>query len=312
MKDFLNFAMRRTAYGILVVLAVTVVLFAILQMMPGDAIELLGGERISQERIAQMRSQWGLDNPPVVQYFYWLKNLASGNMGMSILTSQEVGTMIMERLPYTLGLTFSALLVEYLLALPLGLIAGVTRGSWFDRFCVQLTLILRAIPNFWLGILLILLFSVKYPLLPISGYQGPSSMILPVLTIALPFVADTMRLTRAEVAEVMVERHVTTARAKGLGEKMILLRHVLRNAMVPVTVMFFLALPWLIGGSVVVETVFAWPGMGRLLWRAVAQQDYPVIQGVIFVIALLTVVSNIIGDIVLSLIDPRIKGIVKN
>lgn len=312
MKGVLKFALRRATYGILVVLAVTMVLFAILQMMPGDAIELLGGDRISPERIALMKTQWGLDKPPVVQYFYWLKNLATGNMGTSILTSQDVGEMIMERLPYTLGLTFLALLVEYLLALPLGLIAGVTRGSWFDRFCVQLTVVLRAIPNFWLGILLILLLSVKYPLFPVSGYQGPSSLVLPVLTIALPLVADTMRLTRAEVIEVMVERHVITARAKGLGEKLILLRHVLRNAMVPVTVMFFLALPWLIGGSVVVETVFSWPGMGRLLWRAVTQQDYPVIQGIIFVIALLTVVSNTVGDIALSLLDPRIKGAVKN
>jgi peptide/nickel transport system permease protein len=259
-----------------------------------------------------MRTVWGLDKPPVIQYLYWLRNLATGNMGVSIMTSQNVAGMIMSRLPYTLLLTFTAILAQYLVAVPLGLAAGVCRDTPFDRVCVQLTVILRAIPGFWLGILLILLFSVKLRMFPVSGYSGPSSLVLPVLSIALPLIADTMRLTRSEVAEVMAERHVTTARAKGLAERLILLRHVLRNSMVPITVMFFLMFPWLIGGSVVIETVFSWPGMGRLLWRSVSQQDYPVIQGIIFIIAVMTVICSTIGDIVLSLLDPRIKGALKS
>jgi peptide/nickel transport system permease protein len=312
MNGFLSFILRRVAYGMLVVVSVTVVLFSILQMMPGDAIELLGGSRISKNRIEMMRAAWGLDKPPAVQYLYWLRNLATGNMGVSIMTSQNVAAMIMGRLPYTLLLTFIAIMVQYLVAIPLGLAAGVYRDSMFDRICVQFTVILRAIPGFWLGILLILLFSVKLRIFPVSGYSGPRSLVLPVLSIALPLIADTMRLTRSEVVEVMAERHVTTARAKGLTERLILIRHVLRNSMVPVTVMFFLMFPWLIGGSVVIETVFSWPGMGRLLWRSVAQQDYPVIQGIIFIIAILTVICSTIGDIVLSLLDPRIKGALKS
>ncbi|MDR3281228.1 MAG: ABC transporter permease [Synergistaceae bacterium] len=312
MRDFALFVARRVLYGLLVIVAVSAVLFSILQMMPGDAIELLGGNRVSRARIDAMRVAWGLDKPPAWQYFYWLRNLAGGNMGVSILTSQDVAKMISSRLPYTLGLTLCALLVQYLIAIPIGLIAGVNKDSWFDRASVQATVILRAMPNFWLGILLMLLFSVKLRMFPISGYSGAKSLVLPVLSIALPYIADTMRLTRAEVIETMAERHVTTARAKGLSERLILLRHVLRNSLVPVTVMFFLALPWLIGGSVVVEAVFSWPGMGRLLWRSVAQQDYPVIQGVVFVITTLTVVCNTIGDVVLSLLDPRIKGAVRN
>jgi peptide/nickel transport system permease protein len=312
MKDLAVFVLRRVLYGLLVVVAVSAVLFSILQMMPGDAIELLGGNRVSKNRIEAMREAWGLDKPPVLQYFYWLRNMAAGNMGVSIITSQEVKKIIFARLPYTLGLTICALFVQYLVALPLGLLAGMNKDSWFDRASVQLTVVLRAMPNFWLGILLMLLFSVKLRIFPISGYSGPSSLALPVLSIALPYIADTMRLTRAEVIETMAERHVVTARAKGLPEKLIMMRHVLRNSLVPVAVMFFLSLPWLIGGSVVVEAVFSWPGMGRLLWRSVAQQDYPVIQGIVFIITVLTVICNTIGDVVLSLLDPRIKGVVKN
>ena len=312
MGDFLRFVARRAIYGIFVVIVVTAVLFAVLQMMPGDAISLLGGTRVSQNRIEMMRRTWGLDRPPVIQYFYWLRNLATGNMGISITTSQDVAQMILSRMPYTLGLTICALLVQYIIAIPLGLIAGVWKNSKFDKACVMITVILRAIPSFWLGILLILLFSVKLSLLPVSGFSGASSMILPVLSLALPMIADTLRLTRAEVMEIMTERHISTARAKGLSEYLVLLRHVLRNSLVPVTVMFFLSLPWLIGGSVVVETVFSWPGMGRLLWRSVAQQDYPVIQGIIFFIAVLTVACGMIGDIALSLLDPRIKGAVRS
>ncbi|MDR1509096.1 MAG: ABC transporter permease [Synergistaceae bacterium] len=312
MNGFFSFVARRVVYGVLVVISVTVVLFSILQMMPGDAIELLGGSRISKNRIEMMRTAWGLDKPPAVQYLYWLRNLATGNMGVSIMTSQDVSRMIMSRLPYTLLLTFLAIAVQYLVAIPLGLAAGVCRDSLFDRICVQVTVILRAIPSFWLGILLILMFSVKLRVFPVSGYNGPSSLALPVLSISLPLIADTMRLTRSEVVEVMAERHVTTARAKGLTGRSILIRHVLRNSMVPVTVMFFLMFPWLVGGSVVIETVFSWPGMGRLLWRSVSQQDYPVIQGIIFIIAVLTVICSTIGDIVLSLLDPRIKGALKS
>jgi len=311
-KNFLLFAARRVVYGILVVIAVSAALFSILQMMPGDAITLIGGNRVSQNRIDMMRAVWGLDKPAAVQYFYWLKNLATGNMGVSILTSQDVAKMIYSRLPYTLGLTLCALLLQYTVAIPLGLMAGVRKDSWFDRLSVQATVMLRAMPNFWLGILLMLLFGIKLRMFPLSGYSGAKSLVLPVLSIALPYIGDTMRLTRAEVIETINERHVTTARAKGLRERAILTRHVLRNSLVPVAVMFFLSLPWLIGGSVVVEAVYSWPGMGRLLWRSVAQQDYPVIQGIVFVITVLTVICSAAGDIALSLLDPRIKGAVKS
>lgn len=162
-------------------------------------------------------------------------------------------------------------------------------------------------PPFWLGVLFILTFSIWLGILPISGWSGLTSLILPAFTLALPSLAQIFRLTRSEVLDVLDEKYVTTAYAKGLKNKIVLVKHVLRNAMIPVTVMFFLSLPWLIGGAVVVENVFAWPGMGQLLWKAISKQDFVIVQGVVLVITVLTVVCNLIGDIISGILDPRIR-----
>ena len=162
-------------------------------------------------------------------------------------------------------------------------------------------------PPFWLGVLLMLIFSIHLNILPLSGYSGFASLILPALTLSLPALAQIFRLTRSEVLDVLDEKYVTTAYAKGIEDKKILVRHVLRNALIPVTVMFFLSLPWLIGGAVVVENVFAWPGMGQLLWKGIAKQDFVIVQGIVFVITILTVICNIIGDMISGILDPRIR-----
>jgi peptide/nickel transport system permease protein len=307
MNDYASYAAHRLLQGIFIVLAVTAILFAILHMMPGDPIQLINNPRLGAEAIAKLRAKWGLDKPAVVQYFYWLGNLLRGEMGHSIANGQSVTVLLASRLPFTLQITLTALVLQYLIAVPLGLIAGYHQGSIFDKAAVVVTSILRAIPYFWLGIILIIFFSVYLRLLPISGYRGWQSLIMPVLTLTLPALADTLRLTRSEVLEVMREKHVTTAIAKGLGQKLVVLRHILRNALVPVTVMFFLSVPWLIGGSVITETIFAWPGMGRLLWKAISAQDFPVVQGIVLIISILTVVSTTIGDILTAVLDPRIR-----
>lgn len=307
MNDYAIYAAHRLLQGIFIVLAVTAILFAILHMMPGDPIQLINNPRLGPEAIAKLRAKWGLDKPAVVQYFYWLGNLLRGEMGHSITNGQSVTVLLASRLPFTLQITLTALVLQYLIAVPLGLIAGYHQGSIFDKTAVVVTSILRAIPYFWLGIILIIFFSVYLRLLPISGYRGWQSLIMPVLTLTLPSLADTLRLTRSEVLEVMREKHVTTAIAKGLGQKLVVLRHILRNALVPVTVMFFLSVPWLIGGSVITETIFAWPGMGRLLWKAISAQDFPVVQGIVLIISILTVVSTTIGDILTAVLDPRIR-----
>lgn len=307
MSDVVKYILKRLLIGVLVVLCVTIIIFGIMQAMPGNPIELMTDTRVSEQKIAELEVKWGLDKPPVVQYFYWLGNICRGDFGTSITTGQEVAYLVKERLPYTLMLTGAAMLVEYLLAIPLGLIAAVRKDGILDKFLTIVMVVLWSMPAFWLGVLFIRQFAIKNTFFPISGYSGLRSLILPALTLALPMLAQIFRLTRSEVLDVLEEKHVETAYAKGLSDRKVLVRHVLRNALIPVTVTFFLNLPWLIGGSVVVENVFAWPGMGQLLWKGIAKQDFPIVQGIVFVIAVLTVICNLIGDIVSGILDPRIR-----
>ena len=307
MNDIVRFVVKRLIMGVAIVLFVSVFVFAIMQAMPGNPIDLMVDTRVSPERVAELEAQWGLDKPPIVQFFYWLGNILQGDFGMSVSMKQNVGDLIMQRLPYTLMLTGAALLIEYIIAIPLGLMAAVKKDKLTDKALTVGTIVLWSMPQFWLGVLLMFIFSITLGVLPLSGYSGFTSLILPAFTLALPTLAQIFRLTRSEVLDVMRERYVMTARAKGIAGKKVLIKHVLRNALIPVTVMFFLSLPWLIGGAVVVENVFAWPGMGQMLWKAISKQDFMVVQGIIFVITILTVICNLIGDIISGILDPRIR-----
>jgi len=306
-NDMLTYTIKRLFQGVFVVIAVTVIVFSIMQLMPGDPIRLICNPRIPPERIEELRHLWGLDKPIIIQYFYWFSNVVKGDFGTSIISGQKVSTLIAQRLPYTLMLTGPALLLEFIISVFLGLIAAYKRDSIFDKLIVNMAIILRAIPIFWLGILFIMLFSLKLRILPVSGYSGFKSLILPLSTLVLPYLATNLRLTRSEVLEVLRERMVLTAYAKGLNDQQVLFRHVLRNALIPTTVLFFLSLPWIFGGSVIIESIFAWPGTGKLLWKSIVGQDFPVVQGIIFIIALLTVISNTMGDIIAAILDPRIR-----
>ena len=307
MSPTVRYVINRMLIGIAVVLCVSLAIFGILQAMPGDPVDLMTGPRVPAEKIAQIKARWGLDQPWYIQYLFWLGNVLRGDFGLSITTGQEVSYLIAQRLPYTLMLTGIAIVIQYVIAIPLGLYAAVHKGGAFDRASNVIMVVLWSMPGFWLGVLLIMLLSIRLGAFPISGWSGPVSLVLPVLTLALPNMAQTFRLTRSEVLDVMNERYVTTATAKGLRTNQVLLRHVLRCALIPVTVTFFLSLPWLIGGAVVVENVFAWPGMGQLLWTGISRQDFPIVQGIVFVISILTVVCNLIGDVVSGMLDPRIR-----
>jgi len=307
MSDMIEYILRRLVIGFFVVLAATVLVFGIMQLMPGDPVQLIANPRVSAERIEQLREQWGLNKPVYVQYFYWLSNVLKGNLGTSITTGQSVLTLIKSRLPYTLLLAGSSLILQYIIAVPLGLWAAYRENTLFDNIVVILTIVIWSMPLFWLGVLFIMYFSLKLKLLPVSGYSGFKSLVLPLATATLHYLASTLRLTRSEVLEVLREKYVVTAYSKGLNNKAVLLKHVLRNALIPVTVMFFLSLPWMLGGSVIIERVFSWPGMGQLLWKAISTQDYPIVQGIVLIIAILTVLSNILGDILTALLDPRIR-----
>jgi len=302
-----QYILRRLLWGILTVITVSVLIFLIIYFMPGDPIRMIADPRMPAEQLDTLRQEWGLDRPAHIQYLIWLTNVVRGDFGISIRTRQPVSLQIIRRLPFTFLLTFTALLFRYIVGVGIGLIVGIKRGSLLDKVLIVGTVVLRSLPNFWLGIILILLFSIYIPIFPISGYDGLFSVILPMLALSLPLIANTMRLTRSEVLEVLREQYVRTAYAKGLSKRNVILKHVLRNALIPVTVVFFLSIPWLIGGAVVVETVFAWPGMGRLLWQSISAQDLPVVQAIIFIIAILTVISNTIGDIVCAALDPTVR-----
>ena len=303
----LEYIIRRLFIGVLVLLTVSILLFAIMHSMPGDPIQLIAGDRADPQKILELRIKFGLDKPLYIQYFKWLLNALRGDFGLSILASQPVSVLIMSRLKYTLMLSGIAVLLQYILAIPIALLAAFKKNSLLDKFTVYSTIILWSTPQFWLGILLILLFAVKIPIFPISGYSGPLSLVLPVATILLTNMASGIRITRSEIVDILNEKYVITAYAKGLNEKVILIKHVLRNALIPTTVMFFLSIPWIIGGSVIVEKIFAYPGMGYLLWTSITKQDYPVVQGIVLIIALLTVVSNTLGDVVVAYLDPRVR-----
>lgn len=305
MKAYL---LNRLGLAVLVVFAASLIVFLIMHLTPGDPIRLLtGGTRITPEKVEELRQKWGLDQPLHIQYLRWLGNIGKGDFGTSIVQKRAVSDMILERLPYTLALTVSAMILSILLGLPLGVVSAVRQYTLLDHLSMALALFWRSMPDFWLGLMLMLIFGLRLGWLPISGFSGPKSLVLPVLTLGMVEVGLLARLMRSEMLEVLREDYVRTARAKGLTEFIVQYKHALRNAIISVVVYLFLGIPWLISGAVVVETIFGLPGMGNLLYRSILSKDYPVVQAMILVIAILTVIFNLMGDILTGILDPRIR-----
>jgi ABC-type dipeptide/oligopeptide/nickel transport system permease component len=298
---------KRVLIGIPVILFVSLFIFLLMQMLPGDPIKLIAGERVTPERIEELRRSWGLDQPVYIQYFYWLSHVMTGDFGYSYVTRLPVSLLIWSRLPYTIQLTFTALVLSYVFGIPIGVVAALKRGTAVDNITIGVATFFYSMPTYWLGLILMLTFGLYLRWFPISGSSSLESMVLPLLTLTLPYVAMSARIVRTEMLEVLTEDYVRTAWAKGLPSRRVILRHALRNALIPLTVMFFLDLPWIIGGAVIVESIFAWPGMGSLLYKSILKQDYPVVQALVLVITILTVVCNILGDIVSAFLDPRIR-----
>ncbi len=290
-----------------VVLGVTMIVFAILFLTPGDPIRTMAGERASEERVQEIRTQLGLDRPWPEQYLRWLGRVAQGDLGISIAAKRPVAQLIREQLPFTLRLTLTALTIGTVLGVILGVLAAVKQNTWLDHLITFTSLFWFSMPGFWLGLMLMLVFGLWLRWTPISGARGATALILPALTLALPQMGSLARLVRTEMLEVLHEEYIKTAHAKGVHPISVFYRHALRNALIPVAVLLFLSIPWLLGGAVVVESIFAWPGMGRLMYQALTQKDFPVVQGLLLMIALSTVIANLLGDIATTLLDPRIE-----
>ena len=300
--------MKKLGIGLILVVAVTLLVFSLLYMMPGNPIDIMTDRKVSAEKRADMVHQYGFDQPLHVQYVRWMKKIIlDQDFGQSVRYKVPVWNLMRDRIPRSVKLCGWSLLIEMLLALPLGLLAAIKKDSFYDRFSVNFTLMLTSMPSFWLGALLILIFAVGLKWFPISGFESARNYVLPVAALTAGSLAGTLRLTRAEVLEVLNEKYVTTALAKGLPYERVMFKHVLRNALIMVTVSVFMSLPWLISGAVVTEKIFGIPGMGNLLLNSIVVQDFPVVQAVLLLIAILTVICNLLSDIVIAILDPRIR-----
>lgn len=276
-------------------------------MMPGDPIDIVVDRKVTAERKAELAHELGYDRPLMVQYFDWSNKVLHGDFGNSVRYKSQVTDLMMARIPYSLKLCGWAMFWELVLAIPLGLLCAMKKDKIFDRFTVNFSLLLTAIPSFWLGALFIIFFAVDLRVLPISGYSTPAHFILPVATTVLGGMGATLRITRSEVLDVMNEKYVTTAYAKGVSKKNVMVKHVLRNALILITTLVFMSIPWLISGAVVIEKIFGLPGMGNLLLNSIIVQDMPVVQAVLLFITILTVICNLLSDIIMGILDPRIR-----
>lgn len=308
-----SFLIRRSLMTVPIIIGVTIIVFLLMQAS-GDPIRLIYGANVPPERVAQLREDLGLDLPIYQQYLNWVGNLLRGDLGISIRTNIPVFTMIRERIIPTLELTILALIITLAVSIPAGIISAVKRYSIFDHFSRVFALFWVSMPYFWLGIIFILIFSINLRWFPVSGRGGPvfslngfKHIILPSLTLGLPPAALFMRIIRSKMLEIINEDYVRTARSKGLKESVIVIKHCFRNALVSVVTLLGLRIPWLFGGAVITETVFSWPGTGRLLVNSIMQRDYPVVQGTVLMIALLVIISNILVDFSYVLLDPRIR-----
>lgn len=305
----------RLLQTLVLVFLVTVVTFLLISLAPGGP-AILFDPNMTREQMEEMRRIMGLDQPLHVQYVRWLGHVARGDLGTSYTLARPVAELILDRLPATLILSASALAVSLLVGLPLGVLAGVRRNSWVDHLCTVTSFLGVSLPSFWYGLMLIVVVAVSWRLLPAGGMYTVGSeslgdllrhLILPTVVLGTIHTAEIVRYTRSSMISVLRQDFVRTARAKGLAERMVIYRHALRNALLPVVTVVGLMLPRLVAGAAVTEQVFSWPGMGQLAVRAAFQRDYPTIMGVTMVVSVAVVVANLLTDIFYCYLDPRIR-----
>lgn len=288
-------------------LGVVTVVFLIVHLIPGDPIEIMLGEQALAVDKEALRHEMGLDKPIHLQYVAFLKGLVRGDLGQSLHTKQPVLTSIARRLPATIELAAAAMAVALLLAIPLGLLAAYKKDSLVDQGSMLFALLGISMPNFWLGPLLIIVFSLKLGWFPVSGRGSLAHVVLPAITLGTAMAAILTRMTRASMLDVIQSDYITAARAKGVRESLVVLKHAFRNALIPVVTIVGLQIGGLLAGSIITETIFAWPGIGRLTIQAINARDYPLVQGCVLIIALGYVLVNFATDLLYGLIDPRIR-----
>jgi peptide/nickel transport system permease protein len=303
----LPYLLRRLVLTIPVLLGVATLVFALIHLVPGDPALAMLGEGAAPSEVAALRHTLGLDRPLLTQYGAFLRGIARGDLGTSFRYNTPVAAQIREKFPNTAVLALSAMAVALVLAIPLGILAAVYKGTLIDDAAMTLSLVGVSMPNFWLGPLLAILFSVKFGWLPVSGTGGLSHLVLPAVTLGAALSAILARMTRASVLDELRELYVLAARARGLSAARAVMRHAFRNSLIPIVTIVGLQFGAVLTGTIITETIFAWPGIGRLLIQAINFRDYPLVQGCILFIAVTYVLMNLITDLTYGLLDPRIR-----
>ena len=304
-----NYLIRRLFTSILVLFGISILVFSVIHLVPGDVtMAILGRQKVNEEKVAELREQLGLNDPLYVQYGRYVSGALKGDLGKSIRTNQSVSESIAEQLPGTFVLAMSALAVALSIGAVFGMMAALRHGTWVDTIVMGLSVSGLSIPTFWMGLLLILFFSVRLKLFPsISNGSSFADLFLPALTLGLPEAAVVARMVRASMLDVLNKEYITTARAKGLFERSVIINHALRNALIPVVTFVGLQMAYLLGGATIVETMFARQGIGRLAVQAIYSRDYPMVQGVVLITATIYVLINTVTDITYVLLNPKIR-----
>ncbi len=303
----LRFLARRLALTVPVLLGVATLVFSLIHLIPGDPAQAMLGETAPQSDVEELRRRLGLDRPLLEQYGLFLTGVASGDLGTSLRTGQPVATQILERMPATIELAAAAMLVALCVSIPLGIAAAVWRGTAVDHTAMTLALTGVSIPNFWLGPLLAIVFAIELGWLPVSGRGTAAHLVLPAISLGAALAAILARMTRASMLEELREPYVQAARARGVSQFRAVIRHAFRNSLIPVVTLVGLQFGAVLTGAVITETIFAWPGIGRLLIQSIGFRDYPLVQGCILLIAVTYVGVNLLTDLVYGVIDPRIR-----
>jgi ABC-type dipeptide/oligopeptide/nickel transport system permease component len=302
-----GYLLRRLAQTVPILFLVATLVFSLIHLIPGDPVEILLGESAREADVEALRARLGLDRPLGAQYLAFLSGLARGDLGVSVASGRPVTEMIREHYPATLELALAGMLVALILALPLGVSAALQRDRWLDHGSRFFALLGVSIPNFWLGPVLILLFSVHWNLLPVSGRGTWRHLILPAVTLGTALAGLLTRMVRSSLTEELRRPYLATARAKGLSRPEVVVRHALSNALIPVVTVVGLQFGALLTGTIITETIFSWPGLGRLLIQAIRTRDYPLVQAGVLIIAVTYVLVNLATDVVYAWLDPRIR-----
>ena len=300
------FIVSRLIIAVLVAITVSVIGFSLLRLS-GDLAQQLAGDDAKPAQIAEVARRYGLDRPLHVQYFDWAGNALSGDLGRSLFTNESVAQLISERLGVTVQLAFMSIIFAVLVAVPLGVLAAVRSNTWVDRLALSLAVFGQAIPNFWLGLILIVLFGVTLQWLPITGSDSLAHFILPTVTLGFTVMPSFMRLTRSGMLDVLEADYIRTARAKGLSPASVIFKHALRNAILPVVSLIAVSLGFLLGGSVIVESIFALNGIGFLAFQSIVRADFPVVQSIVVFISFAYIMLTFLSDVINAWLDPRIR-----